>query len=55
MPRGIISKVDMLAYLYRQKRDLPYLCNSKHYTFRECQVASEVLDRVLDYVNEFSN
>lgn len=55
MPRGRLSKVDMLARMYRLKDDVHYKRRYSHWTDKERKSADAMLNEVLDILSEYSS
>lgn len=54
MPRGILSKVDILSRIFRLKNNLYNRTEYQHWNNQERKSADEMLTRVLDIINEYS-
>ena len=51
MPRGIVTKNDLLSKLYKLKNEL----KDRKDTAESKYLADQYLNKVLDYLKEFSN
>ena len=54
MPRGILSKVDILSRVLRLKKNLYDRTEYSHWNDQERKSADKMLNRVLDMLNEYS-
>jgi len=54
MPRGILSKVDILSRVLRLKKSLHDKSEYHHWSNQERNAADQMLNRVLDILNEYS-
>lgn len=55
MPRGRLSKVDMLSRVYRLKNNIHNRDWYSHWNDKERSAANEMLNNVLDILNEYSS
>jgi|TARA_B100002019_G_scaffold248157_1_gene226960 hypothetical protein len=53
MPRGNLTKVDMMSRVLKLKHEL-YSNQYHHYSGNQKDSAHEVLNKVLDMINEYS-
>lgn len=54
MPRGRLSKVDLLSRIYRLKNHIYHREWYSHWNDKERKSADEMLNKVLDILNEYS-
>jgi hypothetical protein len=55
MPRGSLSKVDMLHRIYKLKDRLYYQIDHHELSQSERNAADQMLNQVLDILNEYSH